>query len=140
MLELAQPHVCSRIDYDAPVPEPTFEGIPYGDLPRESVDWTHRGEHIRTRSHRKGPREFDVDPVWATEAALDPRALIGPGSSASSVEVIGYSSSAPAREGTGTGRILKVWLVPKDRPPSGAWWGASACDANDHDRRVYDEG
>lgn len=32
--------------------------------------------------------------------------------------------------------VLKVWLVPKDLE-RGYWWGASACDANDGDRRQY---
>jgi hypothetical protein len=31
------------IYYDEHMPEATFEGIRYGDLPHESVDWTHRG-------------------------------------------------------------------------------------------------
>lgn len=123
--------------YDVSVPEPTFGGIPYGNLPRESVDWTHAGEHIRTRSQRKGRAEFDVEPEWATEAALDPEALIGPGSSTTSIEVIGFSPSAPAADGNGLGRVLKVWLVPKDDPPSGEWWGASACAGNDQDVAAY---
>lgn len=117
--------------------EPTFEGIPYADLPRESVDWTHRGDYIRTRSQRKGPNEFDVEPEWATEAALDPDALVGPGSSTTSVEVIGFSPSAPAPDGQTLGRVLKVWLVPKTHPPDGDWWGASACLANDQDVAAY---
>jgi len=119
--------------------EPTFLGIPFGELPRESVDWTHRAEHIRARSARKGPQEFDVEPEWATEAGLDPEALIGPGSSTTSVEVIGYSPSAPSRDAQGQGRVLKVWLVPKGDPPTGDWWGASACDANDEDVAAYND-
>ena len=117
--------------------EPTFEGIPYGELPREGIDWTYRAEHIRSRSVRKGPQEFDVEPEWATEAALDINALIGPGSSPTSVEVIGLSPSAPSPDGRSLGRLLKVWLVPKSHPPDGDWWGASACAANDEDIAGY---
>lgn len=114
-----------------------FEGIPYPDLPIDSVDWTHRGEHIRTRSARYGQQEFDVEPEWATEAALDPDRIVGRGSSPTSVEVVGLSPAAPPRRASDFGRVLKVWLVPKDHPPTGDWWGASACDANDKDRADY---
>lgn len=125
--------------YNARMPgeELTFEGIPYEDLPRESVDWEHRAEHIRTRSTRKGPHEFDVEPEWATEAALDPEALVGPGSSPTCIEVIGLSPSAPAADANGHGRVLKVWLVPKSHPPSGDWCGASACAGNEQDVAAY---
>lgn len=115
-----------------------FEGIPYAELRIDSVDWFHRAEHIRTRSQRYGLDEFDVEPEWATEAALDPRRLIGPGTSQTSVQVVGWSASAPGREAGVGGRVLKVWLVPKDHPPtSGSWWGASACDGNSNDRKAY---
>lgn len=115
------------------------EGVPYDELRIDDVDWSHRADHIRSRSARYGPGEFDVEPEWATEAALDPQRLVGPGGGRS-VEVVGYSPSAPARGREGTGRVLKVWLVPKEDPgeaPRGAWWGASACDGNERDRRDY---
>jgi hypothetical protein len=117
-----------------------YEGLQLDALPINDVDWTHRGEYIRTRSERKGPREFNVEPEWATEAALDPNRLIGYCGDGRSIEVVGLSRSAPARAGLGTGRVLKVWLVPKEPrgvPPEGEWWGASACDGNDRDRRDY---
>jgi len=115
-----------------------FEGIPYEELRIDTVDWLHRGEYIRTRSQRKGPNEFDVEPEWATEAALDPRRLVGPGSSETSIQVVGRSTGAPGRAPGTTGRVLKVWLVPKENPPSsGDWWGSSACDGNSTDRRNY---
>jgi hypothetical protein len=120
--------------------EPTFEGIPYSSLPIDTVDWEHRGDYIRSRSLRKGSTEFDVEPEWATEAALDRDRLVGPGTSSTSVEIVGWSASAPARLGTGKGRVLKVWLVPKDHPPRGDWWGANACDGNQRDRRDYENG
>lgn len=115
-----------------------FEGIPYADLHIDSIDWLHRAEYIRTRSQRYGPNEFDVEPEWATEAALNPRRLVGKGSSETSIKVVGWSASAPGRESGTTGRVLKVWLVPKDHPPtSGDWWGASACDGSRADRLMY---
>jgi len=30
-----------------------YEGIPLEELLINDIDWTHRGEHIRTRSQRK---------------------------------------------------------------------------------------
>ena len=56
--------------------EDTYDGIPISQLPIDEVDWEHRGEYIRTRSKRKGPEEFDVEPEWATEAVMDPRAVV----------------------------------------------------------------
>lgn len=45
--------------------ESGYDGVPYDELEFEHIDWTHRGEYIRTRSQRKGPAEFDVEPQWA---------------------------------------------------------------------------
>jgi hypothetical protein len=121
--------------------EELFEGIPYSQLRIDSVDREHRAEHIRTRSTRYGPGEFDVEPEWATEAALDPQRLVGRGTSATSIQVVGCSQSAPVRVPEEVGRVLKVWLVPKDHPPvSGDWWGASACEGNERDRQMYGRG
>lgn len=35
-----------------------------------------------------------------------------------------------------SGRLLKVWIVPKEF--DGEWWGASACVANARDRRDWE--
>ena len=101
-----------------------------GELPIESVDWEHRADYIRQRSQRKrSPKEFNVEPEWATEAALDRKRLVGDSGSEKSVsiQVIGYSAAA--------GRVLTVLLVPKDHPPAGDWWGAKAYAASDADER-----
>jgi hypothetical protein len=118
----------------------TYEGVPLEDLAINDIDWTHRGEYIRTRSKRKGPNEFDVEPEWATEAGLDPNRLVST-TGGKSVEVVGVSLSAPPRAVGDRGRVLKVWIVPKDPADlsSGLWWGASACDGNSTDRRDYRE-
>jgi hypothetical protein len=121
--------------------EELFEGIRYSQLRIDSVDWEHTAEHIRTRSTRYGPKEFDVEPEWATEAALDPQRLVGSGTSTTSIQVVGLSQAAPGRAPEEVGRVLKVWLVPKDHPPtSGDWWGASACAGNKNDRQAYEKG
>ena len=111
--------------------EARFQGIPIDELPILAIDWLHRAEHIRTRSARQ-PGDFDVEPAWATEATLDPDRMVDVASEGSIV-VLGFSEQA--------GRVLKVWLVPKeDLPASGEWWGASACAAKDRNIRDYEEG
>ncbi|MEX2375072.1 MAG: hypothetical protein WD942_05730 [Dehalococcoidia bacterium] len=105
-----------------------YEGIPLRDLQIYDIDWTHRGEHIRSRSWR-APGDFDVEPAWATEAVMDPFRLVRT-TAGLSVEVVGFSNRC--------GRVLKVWIVPKDME-AGAWWGASACQASRRDRREYEE-
>jgi hypothetical protein len=117
-----------------------YEGVPLEDLAINDIDWTHAGEHIHTRSKRKGTGEFDVEPEWATEAALDPKRLIST-TGGLSIVVIGSSTSAPPRAAGEVGRVLKIWIVPKDVSDlsSGSWWGASACDGNRTDRKRYRE-
>jgi len=100
------------------------------ELPILAVDWIHRAEHIRTRSTRRRG-DLDVEPGWATEAALDPDRL---------VDVAGEGSIVVLGSCERTGSVLKVWLVPKDdMPTSGEWWGASACVANERNVRDYEQ-
>ena len=106
------------------------------------MDWSEAAEHIRNRSGRTGRSgEFDVEPEWATEALADPRRLVGSAGSRSrlTVKVLGWSESAPLPEAGQHGRLLKVIVAPKDHPPTGRWWGATGMDANDADRRRYEE-
>ena len=115
-----------------------YEGIPLDELRIETIRWTSAAaEHIRTRRHRYPDRmnELDIEPEWATEAALDPDRLVAT-TGGRSIEVIGRSVSAPPRGARGTGRVLKVWLVPEDLA-EGTWLGASACAANQRERRAY---
>ncbi|MGH7882638.1 MAG: hypothetical protein ACREN8_06995 [Candidatus Dormibacteraceae bacterium] len=109
-----------------------YDDIPYRQLPIDAVDWAYTTDHIQNRSRRKRRPEFDVQPEWATEAALNFDRLVQNSGSRSgeSIAVIGFSSTAD--------RILVVILVPKDHPPGGEWWGASAWAANEKDSRVYE--
>jgi hypothetical protein len=116
------------------VDEETYDGIPVPLLPINAVDWEHRGDYIRSRTQRKGAEEFDVEPEWATEAVMDPRAVIRrdrASRSGEDVRVTGRSN--------GAGRLLVVILIPKDHPPTGAWWGVNAWSASDRDRRDHEE-
>jgi len=110
------------------VDEGTYDGIPLSELPITAVDWEYRCEYIRTRSKRKGPDEFDVEPEWATEAVLDPQAVIRRDRASRSGEglrLTGFSAGAD--------RVLVVILIPKEHPPTGDWWGVNAWSANDRD-------
>lgn len=109
-----------------------YRGVRLEDLRIWTIEWTdERAEHIRTRSERYGPGEFDVEPEWATEAALDVSRVVDlPGGGSESIEVIGYSTSAE--------ELIKVWIHPKNLE-EGVWFGASACKANSTDERNYRE-
>jgi hypothetical protein len=114
--------------YDKSVTDSTFEGIPLDELPIRAVDWVHRAEHIRSRSARY-PRDFDVEPAWATERRSIRRDLLISRARARS------SCSVTASRQTACSRF---WLVPKDdMPTSGEWWDASACAANDVNIKNY---
>jgi hypothetical protein len=99
-----------------------FDGIPLGELPIDEVAWSEeRAKHIRTRAERKGPAEVNIEPLWASEAALDPNRLVRRGGGRESVEVLGYSPSAR--------RVLLVWIYTAGHPPGGIWQGGSAIAA-----------
>jgi hypothetical protein len=120
------------------VGEPEYEGIPIRKVRIEAIEWPPEAEdHIRNRAQRKGrPNEFNVEPVWATEAALEFSRIVD--IAGESIVVVGRSWSAPPREKGDSGRILKVFLRPKDLE-QGIWEGRTACDASDSDRRQYKE-
>ena len=115
----------------------TYKGVPLGDLVIEEVMWTpDAAEHLRTRTDRYQPGETNIEPEWATEAALDPYRVVRVATHedrTAALKVIGFSKSA-----LGEGRLLKVWIWSDD-PTKPTWDGASACLANDSDRRRYEE-
>jgi hypothetical protein len=112
------------------VTEPKYRGVPLGDLEINSVRWPDP-IHIKTRAARKSqPREMNIEPEWATEAALDPhRRLRLPNQQPSqSLIVIGWSAGADA--------VLRVFIVPEDLD-AGLWVGTTAAKANDRVARRY---
>jgi hypothetical protein len=76
--------------------------------------------------------EINIEPLWASEAALDPNRLVRRGSGRESVEVLGYSPSAR--------RVLLVWIYTTEHPPTGVWHGGSAIVAGRRLRAAYWEG
>ncbi len=102
----------------------------------EAVEWPEViVEYIRTRSERR-PGDMDIEPEWATEAALDPTRILGVGTDPQtgqeslSLIVIGYSAAAA--------EILAVWLRPKEME-EGHWYGQNAAKARRQWRRAYME-
>jgi hypothetical protein len=92
--------------------EDAYDGIPVSELRLDSVEWSsEQADHLQTRSKRY-PGALDIEPEWATEAALDPRARIGqdPASkTGEGIRVTGWS--------VGAGRVLTVILLPAAHPP-----------------------
>jgi hypothetical protein len=113
--------------------EETYDGIAIPDLRVDSVLWTAgQAEHVRTRSSRY-PNAADLEPEWATEAAMDPKRRFGldPASKAGEgIRVVGRSATAA--------RVLTVILIPDEHPPAGAWLGVTAWVTTGRDLRDYE--
>lgn len=112
--------------------EATYHGQPLSELLIAAIDWTERGDHIRTRSVRK-PGDLNIEPEWATEAAFDEERLVGldPGSKSGwGLRVVGRSQQM--------NRVLTVILFPKNPDAlDGMWWGATAWVSNTTENRRY---
>jgi hypothetical protein len=116
--------------------EVRWDDYPAEDLWIEDVDWTYRGNYIRTRSERRAG-DYDVEPEWATQAVMDEHRLVAAPDPASkngqTIRVVGYSGSAD--------RVLVVILLPLDWPPiTGHWVGVNAWAANSTHIRRYTRG
>lgn len=104
----------------------SYRGTPLEDLRVEAVEWPEViVRYLGTQSERR-TGDMDIEPEWATEAALDPMRILGVGTDprtgkeSLSVTVIGYSP--------GAAEILAVWLRPKDMD-EGEWFGQNAAKA-----------
>ena len=96
--------------------------------------WSGRrsGPSTSTPESSVRARQINIEPLWASEAALDPNRLVRRGSGRESVEVLGYSPSAR--------RVLLVWIYTTEHPPTGVWQGGSAIAAGRRLRATYWEG
>lgn len=111
----------------------TYDGIAVQDLRVDSVQWAlGQAEHVRTRSSRY-PGAFDIEPEWATEAALNPTRRFGldpANKTGEGIRVVGRSKAA--------GRVLTVILIPEEHPPAGTWFGVTAWVTRGRDLRDYE--
>ena len=117
-----------------------YDGIPYEQLPIDAVEVRPEQEEHLARRRRTGARhEVDIEPSWAVEVALDPRALVDDGRSRTglSIRVIGLAPSCPAMDGDPRGAVIVVYLVPAARPPNGHWLVVTAWLAGRQQRRIY---
>lgn len=100
------------------------------------VDWSEveGGEHDPARrAERTGkPGEVNIATTWATEACSDVRRIMRSAGSRSgmTVKVTGDSPSA--------GFAVTVIVAPKDFPPAGRWWGATAYKAKSSEVKDYE--
>jgi hypothetical protein len=118
-----------------PAGESDYEGVPYDDLVFEDVDWSEVGDHDPARrSRRKGNAEKDVHAEWATQACQDDDRWVRAAGSQSglTIKVTGFAPSA--------GFVVTVVLAPKEHPPQGRWWGATAWAAKRSEIKQYEEG
>ncbi|MGH3302038.1 MAG: hypothetical protein ACRDOK_10225 [Streptosporangiaceae bacterium] len=115
--------------------EHDYDGVSYADLVFEEIDWSEAGAHDPgRRAERKDSTERNVQTEWATEACQDDNRWVRPAGSRSglTVRVSGYSAMA--------GFVVTVILAPKDHPPLGRWWGATAWEAKPSEVKKYEEG
>ena len=132
--DLAMPYYRVHTEL-VPAGRDDYEGVPYGELVFDEIDWSEVGDHDPgRRAERKGSGETNVSVEWATEACQDLRRWVRSAGSSSglTVKVTGYSSAA--------GFVVTVIVAPKDHPPAGRWWGATAWKAKSSERRQYEEG
>lgn len=117
-----------------PAGDDEYEGVPYADLVFDDVDWSEVGEHDPARrAERTGRDEPNVLTEWATEACQDARRWVRAAGSSTglTVKVTGFSAMA--------GFVVTVIVAPKDHPPAGRWWGATAWAANRSELTEYEE-
>ena len=107
-----------------------FDGIPFADLPLETVPCGSVAVMHLRRSQRIAT-DVDVECSWAIEAALDPRAVIDDGRSrcGRTIRVTGYSPSGRCR--------IAVTLLSDTHPPTGVWhiataWMTDRVEEQDH--------
>lgn len=118
-----------------PAGEYDYDGVPYADLVFEEIDWSEVGEHDPgRRAERKESAERNVQAEWATEACQDDKRWVRTAGSKSglTVRLTGYSAMA--------GFVVTVIVAPKDHPPQGRWWGATAWEAKPSEVKKYEEG
>ncbi|HEX6521504.1 MAG TPA: hypothetical protein VF070_16110 [Streptosporangiaceae bacterium] len=112
--------------------EPRYRGFRLDELQVTLINWpewcTH---HIQTRRDRypDDPEELNIEPEWATEAALDPHGKLSL-TRENDLRVTGWTPNAPAATWSERqGRVLRVVLKPIEIT-EGYWSGFTAAPAS----------
>ena len=111
---------------------PRYRGRRLGDLEVIDVTWSEwSAGHLRTRRARypDDQDELDIEPEWASEAALDPERWLSV-TKENDLRATGWSLHAhPATWSHRRGRVLRVVLKPIDID-DGYWSGVTAAPAS----------
>lgn len=119
--------------------EPRYRGRSLRDLDLVDISWSGWSvDHILSRTTRypNDKDELDIEPEWATEAALDPNGRLNL-TAENDLRVTGWSEHAPpASWSQRPGRVLRVILKQGDID-SGYWIGFTAAPANQKTAEWY---
>jgi hypothetical protein len=119
--------------------EPHYRGRRLIELQLITISWSAwSAHHLQTRTERYPdvPDELDIEPEWATEAALDPEAFLSL-TKENDLRVTGWSRSAQSAPWSGrSGRVLRVILKPVDID-EGCWSGITAAPASQQAAEWY---
>jgi hypothetical protein len=119
--------------------EPRYRGRRLSDLDIVDIEWSDwSANHISTRTTRYSDDkdELDIEPEWATEAALDPYGRLSL-TQDGDVRVTGWTGNAPSASWSQrTGRVLRVVLKPVDIN-EGHWDGITAAPASQRAAEGY---
>ncbi len=112
--------------------EPRYRGFPLDALRVTLINWPDWcAHHVRTRVERypDNSEELNIEPEWATEAALDQHGRLSL-TRENDLRVTGWSPNAPAAAWSQRrGRVLRVILKPIDIT-EGYWSGFTAAPAS----------
>lgn len=112
--------------------EPRYRGQRLDDLQVTAISWPEWcARHISTRTTRypDNKDELDIEPEWATEAALEPYRRLSL-TQENDVRATGWTAHAPpASWSRREGRVLRVVLKPVDIE-DGHWSGFTAAPAS----------
>lgn len=118
---------------------PLYRGYHLADLEVDQISWSDwSSDHLRDRTTRYPdvPDEVDLEPEWATEAALDPNRQLGI-TRENDLRVTGWSEHAPAASWSQRGgRVLRVVLKPREME-EGWWSGVTAAPASEKASKWY---
>jgi hypothetical protein len=123
---------CEDEDGELLAEPPRYRGHLLSDLRIMEISWPEWcARHIKSRILRypDNADELDIEPEWASEAALDPSGRLSL-TLENDLRVTGWSQHAPSASWSQRpGRVLRVVLKPVD-VANGSWSGFTAAPAS----------